>query len=91
MRQFSAASAECFKITAFDGLSAIYDRGSGVTHVVADPIPQILQSLSGKSLSETVILEALAVEYDLPDDQETRDALAARLDEMEKVGLVSPA
>jgi PqqD family protein of HPr-rel-A system len=72
------------RVVQLDSLTAIYHRRSGQTHLVGEPVPEIL--------------DALAVEGDLPqilmrlgiaDSADTRDALAARLGEMVATGLVT--
>jgi PqqD family protein of HPr-rel-A system len=74
-----------------DDLTAIYHRQSGITHIVADPVPQILAVLADKPLTQATLLDELSIRFDVPNDQETHDALSARLDEMIEVGLVSHA
>jgi PqqD family protein of HPr-rel-A system len=91
VRRFTTDPQQAFLISELDTLCAIYDRRSGVTHVVADPVPQILSALSGKTLDEDALLASLARDFDVTDDADTRSALSARLDEMVAVGLVSPA
>jgi PqqD family protein of HPr-rel-A system len=72
-----------------DSLTTLYHRRSGVTHVVAEPVPQIMAALSGQSLNVEGLIVVLAQDHDLSDTQETRAALVARLDELVEVGLVS--
>jgi PqqD family protein of HPr-rel-A system len=75
-----------FKSVALDGLSAIYHRASGATHVVAEPVPQILEALGADTLTLTELLIRLGSDYDLGDD--ATKALSARLDELVALGLV---
>jgi PqqD family protein of HPr-rel-A system len=75
-----------FKAVTLDGLSAIYHRVSGATHVVAEPVPQILAALGGDTLSLAALLARLGSDYDLGDEAEV--ALTARLDELVTLGLV---
>ena len=69
-----------FKSVTLDGLSVIYHRASGATHVVAEPVPQILEALGRDRLTLAELLVRLGADYDLADDVE--DALIARLDEL---------
>ncbi len=76
-----------FKSVTLDGLSAIYHRASGATHVVAEPVPQILEAFGRDQLTLAELLARLGTDYDLADDVE--DALIARLDELVTLGLVA--
>jgi PqqD family protein of HPr-rel-A system len=75
-----------FKAVTLDGLSAIYHRTSGATHVVAEPVPQILVALGGDRLTKAELLARLGADYDLGDEAEA--ALTARLNELVALGLV---
>lgn len=75
-----------FKAVTLDGLSAIYHRASGATHVVAEPVPQILAALGSDRLNMAELLVRLGADYDLGDEAEA--ALTARLDELVALGLV---
>jgi PqqD family protein of HPr-rel-A system len=75
-----------FKSVTLDGLSAIYHRVSGATHVVAEPVPQILEALGEASLTLAELLARLGSDYDLGDS--ATEALSARLDELVTLGLV---
>ena len=86
--QYSADLVNGFCICTLDSLTAYYHRRSGVTHVVADPVPQILSVLHGKSLSVDALLLALISENELSIEKDTRAALSERLDELCAVGLV---
>jgi PqqD family protein of HPr-rel-A system len=84
---YTADPSEGFRAVDFEGMTALFHRRSGVTHVVAEPVPEILAVLGGKRLTCDALLEALDVDA----DEESRAALTARLDEMEEAGLVSRA
>lgn len=84
---YSADPADGFLSEDVEGMTALFHRRSGVTHVVAEPVPQILAVLGGKQLEIDGLLDALDVDA----DAESRAALKARLDEMEEAGLVSRA
>jgi PqqD family protein of HPr-rel-A system len=86
MEAFTYAACQPFKLVTLDGLSAIYHRASGATHVVAEPIPQILEALGRDALTLAELLARLGAAYDLADAD--AGALAARLDELAALGLV---
>lgn len=86
MGAFTYAACPPFKSVTLDGLSAIYHRASGATHVVAEPVPQILEVFGNDTLTLAELLTRLGAAYDLADDVE--GALIARLDELVTLGLV---
>jgi len=83
----SADAATGHSMVDLDGLCALYHRRSGMTHLLAEPAPQIVMALAGKSLG----LAALLAELGLDDSKSNRAALVARLDELSEAGLVSRA
>ena len=68
---------------------ALYDRRSGITHLLAEPAPQLLAALADTPRSLSALREHLAADSDLPDL--TDDALAARLAELVDAGLIATA
>jgi PqqD family protein of HPr-rel-A system len=77
-----------FRTVALDGLTAIYHRASGATHVVAEPIPQLLATFGDQAFTTDQLLTRLRDDYDINDDQ-ALTALVARLDELIALGLVT--
>ena len=70
-----------------DSLTAIHDRRSGQTHLVAEPIPQVLSTLELGPATAAGLLERLAALYALEGDE--RGALIVeRLEELAALGLV---
>ena len=78
---FSAAAPDVLRCITLDSMTAIYDRRSGMTHVVAPVVPIILAALGMQSLS----LDLLAQQLDVANQ---RDALLERLEELVATGLV---
>ena len=74
-------------IAPLDAFTAVYHRASGITHLLTEPAPQILAILQEGALSLDLLLDRLEQDYDLADG--TREALAARLDELIEAGLVA--
>ena len=74
-------------IAPLDAFTAVYHRASGITHLLTEPAPQILAILQEGALSLDSLLDRLERDYDLADG--TREALAARLDELIEAGLVA--
>ena len=48
-----------------DGLSALFHRPSGTTHILAAPAPQILAALSGQAGDREAILARMAESFEL--------------------------
>jgi len=76
-------------IAPLDEFTAVYHRASGITHLLIEPAPQILAVLGEGASSLDVLLERLGRDYDLDDG--TREALAARLEELVEAGLIERA
>jgi PqqD family protein of HPr-rel-A system len=74
-----------------DDLTAIYHRTSGQTHIVGEPVPQMLALLGGDGLTIAELLSALAHDHGLEVNADSEAALQARLDELCASGLVSRA
>ena len=85
---YTAADPRTLRIVALDSLTAIYHRTSGITPVVASPVPELLAALA-EPLTVDALLARLAQDYDLPDADPA--ALVDRLAELETAGLVSRA
>ena len=88
--RYLADPEECVATVALDGLSVLFHRPSGMTHIVAPPAPQILEALRLGSADSGEILARMRAWYDLEGD-EAADAVEARLDELEAAGLVRRA
>jgi PqqD family protein of HPr-rel-A system len=77
-----------FKLVPLDGLTALYHRASGATHIIAEPMPEILAALGSDQLSIDALLAALAVRHDVATDVDAKTALAARMEELSALGIV---
>lgn len=86
--RYTADAEECVEEVALDGLSLLFHRPSGMTHIVAPPAPQILAALRLGPAEAGEILARMRAWYDLEGD-EAADAVEARLAELEAAGLVS--
>ncbi|MDJ0276936.1 HPr-rel-A system PqqD family peptide chaperone [Sphingomonas sp. 2R-10] len=84
--RYRAPPVASLRIVPLDQLSAVYHRASGQTHVVAPPVPEILDLLADRAMTADELLAALAARYDLADGD--TGGLVARLDELVDTGLV---
>ena len=87
MAVYRAPPADALILVELDALTACYHRASGITHLLASPVPEILGILADKPLTIEGLLARLIGQFDLADADPA--ALAARLDELVDSGLVS--
>jgi PqqD family protein of HPr-rel-A system len=73
-----------------DGLTAIFHAPSGLTHLLAPPAPQILDALAGRPGDAEEVLARISEIFEL-EAADRHEAIAARLAELEAVGLVAKA
>jgi PqqD family protein of HPr-rel-A system len=79
---YATDGAQARIATPLDGLTLIYHRPSGATHLLAEPAPEILAALdAGPADAGELLVRLGAVEGDA-------GALAARLAELVETGLV---
>jgi PqqD family protein of HPr-rel-A system len=76
----------CLRADA-EGLTLLYHRRSGQTHILAEPAPQILEALAGAAMTEAELLVALAADFEVTQPQ----VIGERLSELIASGLVSVA
>lgn len=82
---YRADPPEGLRIVPLDSLTAIYHRASGQTHVVSEPMPELLTALATGDADVAALIRRL----NLADDAETRALLAERLGELVETGLVA--
>jgi PqqD family protein of HPr-rel-A system len=75
-------------IEPLDQMTLVYQRRSGITHMVAEPVPQILEAMEGAVWTAAALLSHLAADFDLDAGDEAVQAIAARLEELADLGLV---
>lgn len=87
---YRAPSSDAIRIMPLDRLTAVFDRRSGMTHLCASPLPEILTVMDGKTWSVSALSYALRQRFAMAaDDAATEAVLRARLDELVAVGLVT--
>jgi PqqD family protein of HPr-rel-A system len=82
---YHAPPAATLLRTRFDILDAVYDRRSALTHLVAEPVPAILDSLAAGPARAAELMRRLSDDYAIEGELA---ALRARLDELVALGLV---
>ena len=84
---YSADPVEAVRAVALDGLTALYHRPSGMTHILAPPAPQILDALATDPGDAEAILRRIGADFEI-EAENREEAIAARLAELEAAGLV---
>lgn len=74
-------------IVPLDAMTVIYQRRSGITHIVAEPVPEILAAMGEDALGAVDVAERLAVQFDF-DSADAEVIVASRLEELALLGLV---
>lgn len=87
-QQFRAANSEDIILHLLDMMTLVFHRPSGLTHIVADPIPAILEVMQQDVLTPTQIAKALENNFNLEEGADVENVVLARLDEMHALGLV---
>jgi len=88
--KYRAEPAHAYVLRVLEDLTLIFHRPSGLTHIVVEPVPQILAVMADDALTVDEVLGRLAADFDLSDDASARDAIVARLGELAALGLVRP-
>ena len=89
MAAYVAPPADAVVAVELDPFLALYDRRSGITHLLAEPAPQLLEMLAAGPLDLAAIRQRLLAAFDLSDLNDA--ALTARLDELVAAGLLARA
>ena len=84
---YKAEPADQILVEPLDAMTLIYQRRSGITHIVAEPVPEILAVMGEDALDAEQIAARLAAQFDF-DVADAASIVAARLDELAAVGLV---
>ena len=88
MTRFIAEAPDGLIIEPLDAMTLIYQRRSGITHMVAEPVPEMLLAMGAEAVSAAMLVARLAAEFDLGDAGEAEAVIAARLEELAELGLV---
>lgn len=71
-----------------DSMSLIFDRRSGITHMVADPVTAIIEVMGETAASVESIAEMLSSRFDVEKEVDVAEIVLARLEELRDLGLV---
>jgi len=85
--KYKAEPTEQLLLEPLDAMTLIYQRRSGITHIVAEPVPEILAAMAGDALDAAEVATRLAVQFDF-EAVDAEAIVASRLEELAGVGLV---
>ena len=85
---YQAETADQRLIEPLDAITLIYQRRSGITHMVAEPVPEILAAMRGDAVNAAMLVARLSNQFDLGTDEDAEAVVAARLEELAELGLV---
>ena len=87
---YIADGPDAVRIVELDGLTVLYHRPSGTTHILATPAPEILEALGASPADAEELLGRIRDRFEIEAD-DAAGAIAARLAELEAAGLVRRA
>lgn len=88
IRRYCAEKSDQLIIEPLDIMTLIYHRRSGITHIVADPVPQILEVMKADIVSAGEVTRRLAEIFDLASGSDNAAVISERLEELSALGLV---
>lgn len=92
MTRFTVAPGEMCLSCDLGPMTVLYHRRSGTTHMVSEPVPQILGALAEIGpVDAEGLANHLAAGFDLADAEDVAVSVAARLEELAALGLISRA
>lgn len=59
---------DAFVLRSLDGLTLLYHRPSGITHILDSPLPEIIAALEREPLAPDILMAQLSRHYDLEGD-----------------------
>ena len=84
---YAADPPEALRLVEIEGLTLLYHRRSGLTHILAPPAPQILAALAAGPADAAGIAERIGADFQI-EAEDPAAAMTARLAELEAAGLV---
>ncbi|MEO9600970.1 HPr-rel-A system PqqD family peptide chaperone [Parasphingorhabdus sp.] len=88
-QKYRAASQDDLIWHALDSMTLLFHRPSGITHMLAEPAPDLLQVMGDAPLAASEIASRLSALFDIETEGDAEDIVLARLEELSLLGLVS--
>lgn len=86
--RFRAEPADARLVEPLDMVTLLYQRRSGITHIVAEPVPEMLEAMADDALTPAELAQRLSAQFDLGSEEDAETVIAARLEELADLGLV---
>lgn len=90
-QQWLAPHADRISTETLDALTAVYDRASGQTHLLSQPLPEILAVLLDGAKNAQAIADRLSATFDIAGGGDLAARITECLNELAALGLVKPA
>lgn len=85
---YRAEPADQRLVEPLDMMTLIYQRRSGITHMVGEPVPQMLAAMGDDAVDAAMLAKRLAKTFDLGGAADAVAVLSERLEELAELGLV---
>lgn len=85
---YRAEPADQRLVEPLDIMTLIYQRRSGITHMVGEPVPQMLAAMGDDAVDAAMLAERLRKKFDLGEAADAVAVLSERLEELAELGLV---
>jgi PqqD family protein of HPr-rel-A system len=86
--QYKAEPADQLLVVPLDAITLIYQRRSGITHMVSEPVPEMLAAMGDGPVDAAALVARLSEQFDLGATDDALTIIAARLEELASLGLV---
>ncbi|MEH6827181.1 HPr-rel-A system PqqD family peptide chaperone [Parasphingorhabdus sp.] len=88
-QKYQAAAKDDLIWHDLDSMMLLFHRPSGITHMLADPAPAIIEVMEDAPLTAAEIASRLTVLFDVEAGTDAEDIILARLEELSALGLVT--
>ncbi|MFN3747796.1 MAG: HPr-rel-A system PqqD family peptide chaperone [Sphingorhabdus sp.] len=85
---YQAEPVDARIVEPLDMMTLIYQRRSGLTHMVGEPVPQMLEAMGSDAVDAATLAARLATSFDLGAHDDAIALIAERLEELAELGLV---
>ena len=85
---YRAEPADQRLVEPLDMMTLIYQRRSGITHMVGEPVPQMLAAMGDDAVDAAILAKRLAKTFDLGGAADAVAVMSERLEELAELGLV---
>ncbi|WP_417610332.1 HPr-rel-A system PqqD family peptide chaperone [Parasphingorhabdus sp.] len=87
--KFQAAPKDELVWHGLDSMTLLFHRPSGITHMLAEPAPAILEVMDNDWLTAAAIAQRLSRQFEIEPGANAENVVSARLNELFDLGLVA--